>query len=407
MNNQRSGYKHSDLLEGTRDEVYKKIEQCFRKIHLRQQWARETGLNHWEVGFMINGYTLEEARHFCKAYGKPTTEKEINTKIPNFETLNIKKNRPKRESEQEIELIEEVFKHYREVGFPYLKCLDKDLFIEFKRLQKTPSVLELENNNLKQNMVGVSLLNSFHPEIMGMMYGDFKTPEEVFKDDGLFKKAILNRIRYGESLKSWEIRKAISSLKITKKVPVFRPTIAKSIIEYFKPKLVVDFSAEWGGRALGAMVCNVNYIGIDSNNIVWENNKAMVEKVRSFCPDNLRIDLICDKAEGLIGKRKFNPDMVFSSLPYSGLGEYGNVSVCDLEDWHKNFWDPCILGAATDLPKNGRLVLGVDQRTQDRTISVAISCGFVLECAWKMQMSQYQSSSGMENTEPILVFKKV
>lgn len=48
-------------------------------------------------------------------------------------------------------------------------------------------------------------------------------------------------------------------------INIFRPLVAVEVYQRFKPTRILDFSAGWGGRAVGAAVCNISYFGIDIN----------------------------------------------------------------------------------------------------------------------------------------------
>jgi hypothetical protein len=48
-------------------------------------------------------------------------------------------------------------------------------------------------------------------------------------------------------------------------INAFKPIIARNLYCIYDPKTILDFSAGWGGRCLGAMSLDKNYIGYDTN----------------------------------------------------------------------------------------------------------------------------------------------
>lgn len=139
--------------------------------------------------------------------------------------------RPPRDSPDETDLVERVFSHYRSVGFPYTEL--RELGGEFSKLRATATVLE--GGTLTQSMLGLTIANSYHPEMMSVPCRNCRTPMDVFNDDALFRKALLHRIRYGSNLKPWGVRKSICSLSRTQTVSNFRPTVAQSVYRHFSP----------------------------------------------------------------------------------------------------------------------------------------------------------------------------
>ena len=96
---------------------------------------------------------------------------------------------------------------------------------------------------------------------------DFLTNIEEFKK----KKFIQTMLTYYETTKNtrglkneYVVLKEVYNICISA-INIFRPLVAVEVYQRFKPTRILDFSAGWGGRAVGAAVCNISYFGIDIN----------------------------------------------------------------------------------------------------------------------------------------------
>jgi len=124
---------------------------------------------------------------------------------------------------------------------------------------------------------------------------------------------------------------AIINFKIP--VTLFRPGFAKYIYNKFKPKTVLDFSAGWGGRLLGALSLDIDYIGVDSNINLQPIYKELINKINS----NSVVKMIWSPAEN-VDYSQLKYDLIFTSPPFYTKEIYENMpSYTSLDDWMDNF----------------------------------------------------------------------
>jgi tRNA1(Val) A37 N6-methylase TrmN6 len=136
----------------------------------------------------------------------------------------------------------------------------------------------------------------------------------------------------------------------------FKPTIAKYIYNLFKPNTILDFSAGWGGRMLGAVVfSNIKYIGIDTNIDLKKPYKKIIndldvkDRVKIIFKDSSKVDY-----------SSFSYDMVFTSPPYYTLEKYENMpKYKDKNDWNEKFLFPTIYNTYKYLKKDGVYALNI------------------------------------------------
>ncbi len=176
------------------------------------------------------------------------------------------------------------------------------------------------------------------------------------------------------------IRQAV--FEMTKESSNFRPTLALSFYKYFKPKNILDISAGWGDRLIGALAYSVHefefssYVGFDPNINLQQAYRQIVDE---FIPEDLSREQFRvfplpfeDSTETLLSLRhKF--DLVFSSIPYFDFEQYDvghgaspgrkNQSTVRYKDqtlWVINFLIPTIRIAARFLEVGGNLALNME-----------------------------------------------
>ena len=104
-------------------------------------------------------------------------------------------------------------------------------------------------------------------------------------------------------------------------VVIFRPSTAKFIYKYYNATNVLDFSAGWGGRMLGAFALNIGYTGIDTNinlkegydKFIFKTGKENLKMIYQNCLD---VDL-----------SKIEYDLVLTSPPYENVEIYENMKL--------------------------------------------------------------------------------
>lgn len=142
----------------------------------------------------------------------------------------------------------------------------------------------------------------------------------------------------------------------------FRPSEAKRLYCRLKPTIgVLDFSAGWGGRCLGAMAYGVPYIGIDANKNMRSSYEQMVKTVD---PD-ADVKLFFQPSE-TVDFSKFNYDLVFTSPPYFMLEEYEKMPEYGSEEgFLEKFFRPVVFSAWKHLKSPGYMALNMPKAMYD------------------------------------------
>ena len=97
----------------------------------------------------------------------------------------------------------------------------------------------------------------------------------------------------------------------------FKAYTAKVIYDYFDKKgginNILDFSSGWGGRMVGALSLDKNYIGIDPNIDLRKSYNDILETLKPF--NKSKVEMNFNYGEE-VDYSKLDYDFVFTSPPY-------------------------------------------------------------------------------------------
>lgn len=319
-------------------------------------------------------------------------------------------------NEEELQdYINKVYNHYRKSGFPYFELTESKILQIFEKMKLLDtSTLELEDNCIKQIMIGLNVVNYYMPHIFETRSGKFKTPLECFTDDEMLLKAIRKRIQMGDNMSDAGMRKALSWTHGTHRVSNFRPSVAKFIYDkYAGEGTILDFSSGFGGRLFGALSSNVvkKYIGTDPNTKTY-NRLLKMEKDLSLYHDKY-VKIHNKPIEDLNFGMEF--DLSFSSPPYFDTEQYSHEDTQSFiryktkEEWRDGFLRKLIENNYDWVKKGGYFIINIAnvksyKDLEDDTLKIAKAVGFKLQTTHKMLLSSLMS--GGYKFEPIFVFKK-
>ena len=173
----------------------------------------------------------------------------------------------------------------------------------------------------------------------------------------------------------------------------FDVKVVLSVLRYFKPKRMLDFSAGWGDRLIGAMAYGCEYDGVDPSQCLHPKYQEMISTLlppskrgkyrmfqtgfEDFTSSSVSFSLEVNekkrgeskRGESKRGERKY--DLVFTSPPFFDLEVYEkskNQSIDKfntLEKWKHNFLFPAMEKSVSTLEMNGHLVIYVSDYTTE------------------------------------------
>lgn len=137
----------------------------------------------------------------------------------------------------------------------------------------------------------------------------------------------------------------------------FRPTTAYTFYTKFKPTSVLDFSAGWGGRMLGAIKYGCDYQGFDTNK---DLRKPYAEMLKFIKPKSKAVVTFQDSSK--VDYSKYRYDMVFTSPPYYTIEKYEDMpDYSSYEDWVERFLRPVVSNSYKHLQRGGVYGLNVPE----------------------------------------------
>lgn len=205
---------------------------------------------------------------------------------------------------------------------------------------------------------------------------DFVKNIEEFKK----KKFIQNMFTYYATVKNarglkneYIVFKEVYNICISA-INIFRPLMAVEVYTKYKPSVVLDPCAGWGGRAVGAAVCdNVRYFGIDVNHSLRIPYQNMCAFLNSRCKSKSNIDprihmTIADAVTYDYSQIEPKYDMVFTSPPYYFIEKYNNNKTYDnsKDEMDEKFYIPLFSNTFLHLLPGGCMALNVNREIYER-----------------------------------------
>lgn len=323
-------------------------------------------------------------------------------------------------------LVETCFRYWRARGFPYYRLSDAEIRREYSQLAAVSSDRVLLGDEVQTSMVGLKVANYFHPQMWSVRTRGRRSPLQCFDNDRLLRRLIRTAFRVWpdrSSVNESNLRGMLRTFSRTGCVSNFRPTAAKAIYEQYSQDgdSVLDFSSGYGGRLLGCLPLDRQYIGIDpcrEQITGLRNMKAWLQR-RVKVKAAVRIHRAC--AEDFLPQIDSNSvALIFSSPPYFDTERYSDeptqsfIKYPRYEEWLENFIGRVIAESSRILKPRGYLILNVadiNGYKLSRDVRRIAANYFKLTETLKLRLSYLPYFRGRSTEkykfEPILVFRKM
>ena len=136
----------------------------------------------------------------------------------------------------------------------------------------------------------------------------------------------------------------------------FRPVVAKFVYCQLKPTVgVMDFSAGWGGRCLGAVAMGIPYVGVDANTKL----KTAYDRMIQTLEPSANVKLFFQPSETFdFSKHKY--DLILTSPPYFTIEQYEHMpEYGSKQGFLDKFFIPVVMNAWKHLQRNGHMALNM------------------------------------------------
>jgi hypothetical protein len=198
-------------------------------------------------------------------------------------------------------------------------------------------------------------------------------------------------------------------------VVMFKATTAKYLYKKYKASSVLDPTAGWGGRMLGAWSLGINYTGIDTNTEMvsaYNNMIGFLQAETGF--DNSMFEV--DSSANLrmiwsscldVDFSEIEYDFVLTSPPYVNLEIYEHMELWDSDEaFYKAFFIPLWEKCCKHIRKGGHVAFNISPKMYEDAIKYGLTpCDE--EEDLKQQMGQKANSlkAGKKKQDKIYVWK--
>ena len=325
--------------------------------------------------------------------------------------------------------VDAVYDYWKDSGFPHYPTdynWRKKHFAKLIRFDRS-TLFKPKQQMIGQSTHGLSLAWSYMPHFWNIKCGYMKTPISVWESEEHLKKGIRKMLdgtfwkqKEYHNVTASDIRSILRRYAGTQSVSNFRPTAAAVIYDKFLEKAsplfggkagtTWDMSCGYGGRLLGAIAADVNYIGTDP----CEKTFVGLEEIkRDWAGLNRTVEI------HKLGSEEFRPDknsvdLCFTSPPYFDWEKYSEEETQSYkkyptkEEWIEGFLRQTIENCYYGLKPGGTLIMNVAntkriKNFENETTRLAMQIGFAYKDSWYLQLA---SQEGSHKVEPIFIFKK-
>ena len=197
-------------------------------------------------------------------------------------------------------------------------------------------------------------------------------------------------------------------------VVMFKSTTAKYLYKKYKAKNVLDPTAGWGGRMLGAWSLGINYTGIDTNiemKPAYDDMMTFLKAETGF--DNALFEVDNGSKLNMLWQScldvdfsELEYDFVLTSPPYVNLELYEHMTPWQKdEDFYKNFFIPLHTKCVTHIKKGGNVAFNISPKMYEDALKFGLTpCDE--EEDLKQQMGQKANSlkAGKKKQDKIYVW---
>jgi len=211
-----------------------------------------------------------------------------------------------------------------------------------------------EVNINSTSRIGMKMCEHFFPNFYDIEDNKGKSFANSWTPENLQKVLRWNRLGHSTPYLS-ELKRGIYFCCGLTKNTMYRPQMAKLLCLNYKPEIVLDPCAGWGGRMLGVVSSGARYIAFEPNTKTYNN----LQKLINFLDIADRVQIICDDALKMNEYNLPKVDMVLTSPPYFDLEIYTKEdtqsvnNINDYSSWVELFLEPLIKKSIGHLKKEG------------------------------------------------------
>jgi len=288
-----------------------------------------------------------------------------------------RKNKDTRQKKNKTKLNKTFKKYSKKSMYPWKKITKKMAVDDFKGLKKVDEMNWRSTKGIRTVDYGsykLRMRTKYRGKSNVERWNNKVSREKML---GFAQRLHLGSYNRGNVKPEEIIRSAISLAWAT--VNSMRPAFAMNMYKAYGATRVLDITAGWGGRMVGAMAADIDYIGIDSN----KKLEPSYNKIKNLCNkqggSKSNVVLKFQRAETVDFSKLGYYDFVFTSPPYEylelyeGMEKYdGNVGQASSgnklkgrPEFYDKFLIPTIKKAYKYLPRGKFLCLNMPDSMYD------------------------------------------
>lgn len=248
------------------------------------------------------------------------------------------------------EIIEQLAEEISKVNVE-LTYTDDKLNEDWAKLVKWKNKFDYINSTER---IGMKLCEHFFPNFYDIENNQGISYRSLWTKENLVKILRWNRKSHSTPYLS-ELKRGVYFCCGLTKNTMYRPQMAKMACLTYKPEIVLDPCAGWGGRMLGVVSSGAKYIAFEPNTTTYNN----IVKLAKFLNIENRVQLICDDARSMLKYNLPNVGMVLTSPPYFDLEVYTHedtqsiTNTSTYEMWVEDFLNDIMNKSTSLLNSNG------------------------------------------------------
>lgn len=158
-------------------------------------------------------------------------------------------------------------------------------------------------------------------------------------------------------------------------VVMFKSTTAKYLYQKYNATSVLDPTAGWGGRMLGAWALGIDYTGIDTNVNMKPAYDSMIEMLNSKTPaifEEPKLQMLWQSALD-VDFSTLDYDFVLTSPPYVNLEIYEHMEPWESDErFYKDFFIPLWQKCVDHIKPGGTVCFNISPKMYDDAVSFGL-----------------------------------
>jgi hypothetical protein len=156
---------------------------------------------------------------------------------------------------------------------------------------------------------------------------------------------------------------------------MFKSTTAKYLYQKYNATSVLDPTAGWGGRMLGAWALGIDYTGIDTNTNMKPAYDSMIDVLDNKTPaifEKPNLQMIWQSALD-VDFSKLDYDFVLTSPPYVNLEIYEHMEPWESDEkFYTEFFIPLWQKCIDNIKQGGTICFNISPKMYDDAVSFGL-----------------------------------